>query len=121
LRKHIPMGAGLGGGSSNAAAILLALPVLSGNWVGFEKQRELAAELGSDVPFFLEGGGALAFGRGEELYPLPELKREPVLVIPTGFHVSTAEAYRALGRGLTFPESSRYISDFRIFVEALMN
>src|SRR5437763_9101355 len=61
LRKHIPMGAGLGGGSSNAAAILLALPVLSGNWVGFEKQRELAAELGSDVPFFLEGGGALAF------------------------------------------------------------
>src|SRR6266853_6782682 len=114
LRKRIPMGAGLGGGSSNAAAILLALPVLSGNQVCSEKLREVALGLGSDVPFFLEGGTALGLGRGEELYPLPDLKREPILVVQSGFHISTVSAYRALQRGLTLPESPRYISDFRV-------
>src|SRR5437660_1767874 len=69
LTKRIPMGAGLGGGSSNAAAILLAIPALTGKNVPIEKLTALAAQLGSDVPFFLLGGTALGVGRGTELHP----------------------------------------------------
>ena len=70
LTKRIPLGGGLGGGSSNAAAVLLALPVLLGKPLALEKLMELAAELGSDVPFFLLGGTAVGLGRGTELYPI---------------------------------------------------
>jgi 4-diphosphocytidyl-2-C-methyl-D-erythritol kinase len=119
LRKRIPMGAGLGGGSSNAAAILLALPVLAGRTIPLERLELLAAALGSDVPFFLLGGTALGFGRGEEVYPLPDIARKPILVVSTGLHVSTPAAYQALGRGLTFTESSRYIDNFRLCVREL--
>jgi 4-diphosphocytidyl-2-C-methyl-D-erythritol kinase len=101
LNKTIPMGAGLGGGSSNAAAVLLALPVLAGIRVNFARLAELAAQLGSDVPFFLHGGTALGIVRGTELYPLPEVAELPVLVVAPGIHVPTPEAYKALGRGLT--------------------
>ncbi|MCP5114812.1 MAG: 4-(cytidine 5'-diphospho)-2-C-methyl-D-erythritol kinase, partial [bacterium] len=72
LTKRIPLGGGMGGGSSDAAAVLLALPVLAGKDVPYEQLAEMALELGSDVPFFLLGGTALGMGRGEELYPLPE-------------------------------------------------
>ncbi len=72
LTKRIPMGAGLGGGSSDAAAVLLALPVLAGKALAPAKRMELAAILGSDVPFFLLGGTAVGLGRGTELYPLPD-------------------------------------------------
>ena len=116
LTKKIPMGAGLGGGSSDAAAVLLALPILIGKRAPIE---EIAAGLGSDVPFLLHGGTALAIGRGTELYPFPDLAEEPILLIAPGIHVSTAEAYAALGRGLTFTESSRKIGDFQEFVRLL--
>jgi 4-diphosphocytidyl-2-C-methyl-D-erythritol kinase len=99
LKKRIPLGGGLGGGSSNAAAVLLALPVLLKKPLGMEKLMELAATLGSDVPFFLLGGTAVGLGRGTELYPLPDLGSRPALLITPGIHVSTAEAYRALNRG----------------------
>ncbi len=66
LTKRIPLGGGLGGGSSNAASVLLALPALLGKRVPLEKLMELAAELGSDVPFFLAGGTAVGIGRGAE-------------------------------------------------------
>src|SRR5258708_40318718 len=68
LTKRIPMGGGLGGGSSNAAAVLLALPVLTGSAIPFDRLREIAVALGSDVPFFLTGGTAVGLGRGAELY-----------------------------------------------------
>lgn len=97
LTKRIPMGGGLGGGSSNAAAVLLALPVLAGKAVPLEKLAEIGSDLGSDVPFFLYGGAALGVGRGTELYPLPEPRGTGILVTP-GVHVSTAEAYAALQR-----------------------
>ncbi len=93
LTKRIPLGGGLGGGSSNAAAVLLALPVLLGKRVPLEKLMELAAELGSDVPFFLIGGAALGIGRGAELYPLPNASAQPGLLIAPGIHSSTAAAY----------------------------
>jgi 4-diphosphocytidyl-2-C-methyl-D-erythritol kinase len=101
LKKQIPMGAGLGGGSSNAAAVLMALPPLAGRRVTHEKLAAWAETLGSDVPFFLHGGTALGMGRGSELYPLSDLPQHHVLVVSTGIHVSTAEAYKALGRSVT--------------------
>ena len=98
LDKKIPMGGGLGGGSSNAAAVLLALPVLTGRALPMAKLHELAAELGSDVPFFLYGGTALGLGRGTELYPLADVEPARGLLVAPGVHVSTPEAYLALGR-----------------------
>lgn len=96
LNKRIPMGAGLGGGSSDAAAVLLALPSLLGRSLAPERLHQLACSLGSDVPFFLHGGAAAGLGRGDELYPLPDFPRLPGLLIAPPIHVSTPEAYRAL-------------------------
>ncbi|MEK7751348.1 MAG: 4-(cytidine 5'-diphospho)-2-C-methyl-D-erythritol kinase, partial [Acidobacteriota bacterium] len=69
LTKRIPAGAGLGGGSSDAAAVLLGLPALAGKRADLETLMDLGGRLGSDVPFFLLGGAAVALGRGTELYP----------------------------------------------------
>jgi 4-diphosphocytidyl-2-C-methyl-D-erythritol kinase len=101
LKKNIPAGAGLGGGSSDAAAVLLALPVLAGKALPENRLAEIAAQLGSDVPFFLQGGTALGLGRGEELYPLPERPPARGLLVVPPVHSSTAEAYRDLSPRLT--------------------
>jgi len=101
LGKKIPSGAGLGGGSSDAAAVLLSLPVLGGRHVPPQRLFEIAAQLGSDVPFFLHGGTALGLGRGEELYPLPDQPQRRVLLVAPRVHSSTAEAYRDLSARLT--------------------
>ena len=101
LKKLIPAGAGLGGGSSDAAAVLLALPVLAGKHLKPEELHRLATDLGSDVPFFLQGGTALGLGRGEELYPLPERSATKGLLITPNIHSGTAEAYRDLSSRLT--------------------
>lgn len=113
LEKHIPMGGGLGGGSSNAAAILLALPVLTGHPIPLPQLLELASQLGSDVPFFLLGGTAVGLGRGAELYPAPEPPSHPALLVTPGLHVSTPDAYRALNRELTDVPPSRIINSFQ--------
>ena len=101
LAKRIPMGAGLGGGSSDAAAVLLALPVLAGRIIPLPRLCELGAALGSDVPFFLLGGTAVGIGRGTELFPLPDGPRRAGLLVAPAVHVSTAEAYRRLSPRLT--------------------
>ncbi|MCP5110578.1 MAG: 4-(cytidine 5'-diphospho)-2-C-methyl-D-erythritol kinase [bacterium] len=101
LRKRIPMRGGMGGGSSDAAAVLLALPVLAGKALPQAKLTELAAKLGSDVPFFLLGGTALGLGRGEELHPLPEAGPLRGLAVFPGVEVPTPAAYQALKRELT--------------------
>ena len=101
LQKRIPLGSGLGGGSSNAAAVLLALPLLLGRPLPIEKLMELAAGLGSDVPFFLLGGAAVGLGRGTELYPLPDMPARPAVLIAPFIHVSTRAAYAKFGRKLT--------------------
>ena len=116
LTKRIPMGGGLGGGSSNAAAVLLALPLLARCKVSAE---EIAAELGSDVPFFLTGGTMIGVDRGTELYSLPDLAEEPILVVAPGVHAATGPAYAALDRSLTFTGSSSSINSFQAYVRAI--
>ena len=98
IQKHIPVGMGLGGGSSDAAAALIALNRLWGLSLGAEELAQVAAELGSDVPFFLWGGTALAEGRGERVKPLPPLPPQPVtLVCPnTTIPHKTARLYSCL-------------------------
>jgi 4-diphosphocytidyl-2-C-methyl-D-erythritol kinase len=113
LRKRIPMGAGLGGGSSDAAAVLLALPALAGRCLALPRLMELAAGLGSDVPFFLLGGTAVALGRGTELYPLPDSPARHGLLIAPAVHVSTAAAYRALTPQLTTESLQNKIVSFQ--------
>jgi 4-diphosphocytidyl-2-C-methyl-D-erythritol kinase len=99
LEKRIPAGAGLGGGSSDAAATLRALAVLMPGAVSPERLLAIAERLGSDVPFFLCGSPlALAEGRGERLEPLPPLPSTPVVVALPAVHVSTRIAYEALDR-----------------------
>lgn len=94
LRKRIPPQAGLGGGSSNAAAALLALSHLWRLPVDLATLSRLASRLGADVPFFLAGGTALGTGRGDDVSPLAEPPGSPIVVINPPFGVSTPEAYR---------------------------
>jgi 4-diphosphocytidyl-2-C-methyl-D-erythritol kinase len=97
LTKNVPAGAGLGGGSSDAGAVLRALDALNEHPLGPAVLAELAASLGSDVPFFVSGSArAMALGRGDEIGemdPLPA--RDVVLAVPP-FGISTADAYRWL-------------------------
>lgn len=94
LAKRIPSAAGLGGGSSDAAATLLALNALHGEPLASDLLLQLAIELGSDVPFFLCGSPlALGWGRGERLLALPPLPARPVLVAHPGVAMPTAEAF----------------------------
>jgi len=92
IDKQIPIAAGLGGGSADAAAALHALARLWGG-VPLTLVREVAASVGADVPFFLSGGTALGLGRGEEIYPLVDLPPHYVVIVRPPFGVSTAEAY----------------------------
>jgi 4-diphosphocytidyl-2-C-methyl-D-erythritol kinase len=94
LDKAIPVAAGLGGGSADAAAALAGLNQLWKTRLSPPALLDLAAQLGSDVPFFLVGGTALAMGRGEQLYPLSDAVRLHVVVIKPAVDVSTADAYR---------------------------
>ena len=105
LMKRIPHGAGLGGGSSDAAAALrlgrdlFSLPLEDGRLL------PLAARLGSDVPLVLLGGPVLGLGRGERVMPLRPIPFEPMLIVHPGLHVATPSVYRALGQvGYPLPE-----------------
>jgi 4-diphosphocytidyl-2-C-methyl-D-erythritol kinase len=92
IEKQIPVQAGLGGGSANAAAALAALARLWGG-APLTFLRDIAGRVGADVPFFLSGGTALGLGRGEEIYPLVDLPPHWVVIVRPPFGVSTAEAY----------------------------
>lgn len=104
LEKRIPMGAGLGGGSSDAVAALRALNRLAGEPLGEPALERLAAQLGSDCPLFLRAGPAVMRGRGELISPVApgpaaRLRGRRILLFKPGFGISTAEAYAALARG----------------------
>jgi 4-diphosphocytidyl-2-C-methyl-D-erythritol kinase len=105
IEKLIPVAAGLGGGSSNAAATLLGLVKLWQIEIDERELTRIAAELGSDVPFFLIGGTALGVGRGEEVSPIEQLHCEHLLLVNPGFAVSTRDAYEKLSR-LTRPDAA---------------
>jgi 4-diphosphocytidyl-2-C-methyl-D-erythritol kinase len=108
IQKRIPLAAGLGGGSSNAAVTLLALRKL---WRVEVKEKELvaiAASLGSDVPLFLVGGTTLGVGRGEQVHAIEPLNCDHLLLVNPGLEVSTRDAYQGLSR-LTSPESASNI------------
>ena len=94
LQKHIPLQAGLGGASSDAAAALLGLRKLWNMRVTDEHIRALAAHIGSDVPFFFTGGTALGLGRGDEVYPLEQLPRYWVVLAIPPVGVATKDGYR---------------------------
>ena len=93
LEKQIPLQAGLGGGSSDAAATLMALAHAWRVPLKPSQLTDVAAHLGADVPFFLAGGTALGLGRGDEIYPLADLPRHWIVLLIPGFGVSTTEAY----------------------------
>jgi len=114
LEKRIPMGAGLGGGSSDAAAVLLALPVLAGRVLPVSKLCELAQQMGSDISFFLLGGTAVGIGRGTEVFPLPDVPARDGILLAPDVHVSTARAYADLSPRLTTELQQNKIFSFQL-------
>ena len=108
LRKTIPAGRGMGGGSSDAAAALLGYLRLTRRTLPLPQLLEIASSLGADVPFFLFGGRALGVSRGNELYPLPDIPKLSILVVsPRDIHVPTPDAYKWLkARPLTLTKSA---------------
>ena len=106
LKKKIPFGAGLGGGSGNAAGVLMGLNRLWDLNIEREKLLALAAELGSDVPFFLTSPCALGMGRGEQLKVLKPCAKFQVLLVFPGFPVATSWVYQNLKLKLTKRENN---------------
>lgn len=117
LEKRVPAGAGLGGGSSDAAAVLRALDELCGASRSAGLLAEIGSALGADVPFFLEGGLALGTGRGDILEPLPDLPSTPLVLARSEPPLSTAAVYREARAALTprvdAPNISRFLGHLR--------
>jgi 4-diphosphocytidyl-2-C-methyl-D-erythritol kinase len=112
LTKRIPVGAGLGGGSADAAAVLRSLNSLSPTPMGVAGLLRLAATLGSDVPFLASDAVmALAWGRGERMLSLPPLPRYDLLLMSPDFSVSTADAYRWLDEDRASREDAQLLMD----------
>lgn len=101
IEKKIPVAAGLGGGSSNAAAVLLGLNRCYGHPFSQKDLVSIGLSLGADIPFFLFGKPAIATGIGEKLEAYSGLKKLKILLIDPGFRISTVEVYKNLNLGLT--------------------
>ncbi len=110
LRKRIPVAAGLGGGSSDAAAAILAVERLSGKTLDGSARCGLARELGADVSFFLEPRPAVGRGVGERLEPISGVPEMWWLLVAMPFGVATREAYRLASRELTLPQQGSSIA-----------
>ena len=96
ITKHIPVAAGMAGGSGNAAAALKAMDLLYGTHLTTEQLCEMGVKLGADVPYCITGGTALAEGIGDILTPLPSPPRAKVLIVKPSVSVSTGEVYKNL-------------------------
>lgn len=103
LKKAIPHGAGLGGGSSDAAMTLLGLNRLHDFMLSVDSMHELAASLGSDIPFFLTTGASRCTGRGEKIQPAPSPPPITVLLLKPSFSVPTPDAYGRWQQSLELP------------------
>jgi len=101
IKKKIPVGAGLGGGSSNAAVVLKAMNLFYGFPFSDSQLMKMGLQLGADVPFFILGGTALAEGVGEELTSIPILEQQYALLFYPGLEASTAQVYKNLDLALT--------------------
>jgi len=112
LRKRIPHGAGLGGGSSDAASTLLALDKLFGTDLPREALAKIAETIGSDVPFFIFESAALCKGRGELVRPLRLKDKLPLLLLKPQFSVSTRWAYTHWRGSLEIPGVSYAAQEF---------
>ncbi len=93
IKKRIPSAAGLGGGSSDAAAVIVALNMLYETNLETSELEAIAEKIGSDVPFFIDGGTQLAEGRGTILSPLPEIPECAFVIVKDGFKMSTGDMY----------------------------
>ena len=120
VTKKIPMGAGLGGGSSNAATVLKGLNQLWGlNWP-LEKLAQLGVQLGADVPFFIYDGPAQIGGIGDQIKPLTKLPNLSIILVNPGVHVSTPWAYGAWDKrfdGNPLTPQNRSVTSARAFAE----
>ncbi len=112
LKKNIPVAGGLGGGSSDAAAVLMALDRMLDLELGVLGLHRLARRLGADVPFFLVGGTALGVGSGDEIYPLLRQLRASVVIVDLKRPVQTARVFARLAERLTPRENSNTIYRF---------
>lgn len=111
LEKRIPHGAGLGGGSSDAAAVMVALNRLWGLQLGNDRLRELVARIGSDCAFFIEGGTALCTGRGEIVQQLPDFAGIDVVILYPNVVLPTKDVYADYSSHLTPPGPECYFSN----------
>src|SRR6516164_3991654 len=109
VTKNIPVGRGLGGGSSDAAVTFIGLQRLFKRPLQFEQVPDVLRGLGSDVPFFALGGRAAGYGRGDEVYKLDDAADYWVLLVDPGVMIPTREAYS----WLTLPDKSNNIEGFR--------
>ncbi|CUU07587.1 4-diphosphocytidyl-2-C-methyl-D-erythritol kinase [Candidatus Kryptobacter tengchongensis] len=117
LKKRIPVGAGLGGGSSNSATVLKGLNILFNVGADDDHLCELGSLIGSDVPFFIKGGTAYATGRGEIIEPIDVKVPYKIVIVYPGVKISTAWAYENLKlKGHEGEESLK-----KIFVENVKN
>jgi len=108
LEKNIPVGAGLGGGSSDAAATLKGLNSLFNNPLSNDNLKKIALKIGMDVPFFIDGGCAVASGRGEKLKNIKLKKTFWLVIIKPNFSISTKEAYELIDKNLILTKNSSY-------------
>ena len=109
VTKNIPVGRGLGGGSSDAAVTFIGLQRLYKRPLAFEQVPDVLRNLGSDVPFFALGGRAAGYGRGDEVYKLDDAADYWVLLVDPGIMIPTKDAYS----WLTVPDKSNNIEGFR--------
>ena len=111
LEKNIPVAAGLGGGSSDAANTIVALSELWELNLSDKEMNEIAAKFGSDVNFFLKGNTALGTGRGENIEEIPYWKIDNILLINPNFHVSSGDAYRGFSQTCMNYSADKYIRE----------
>ncbi|MFP4660619.1 MAG: 4-(cytidine 5'-diphospho)-2-C-methyl-D-erythritol kinase [Halanaerobiales bacterium] len=100
IEKNIPVAGGLAGGSTDAAAVLNGINMLYNLDLSEDELKKLASKLGSDVPFCIRGGTALAYGRGEMIRQLPDIEKQYLVLVNPGISISTAWAYSEYDKGI---------------------